>query len=38
MEEDYKEKIIELVEKIDNAALLKTIYNFIFSLKKKWGI
>lgn len=38
MEEDYKTKIIELVENIDNVAFLKTIYKFMIALKNKWSI
>lgn len=38
MEEDYQEKIIELVKNISNKSFLKTVYNFMISLKKKWGI
>lgn len=38
MEEDYKKKIIELVENIDNVSVLKFLYEFICSFKKKWGV
>ena len=36
--EEYKEKIIEMVEKIENARYLKFIYDLLISFKKKWGI
>jgi hypothetical protein len=38
MEEDYKSKIIELVETIDNKAFWHLIYKFIIAAKKKWSI
>lgn len=38
MEEDYKKKIIELVDIIDNKEFWHLIYNFIIAVKKKWGI
>lgn len=37
-EKEYKEKIIEMVEKIENARYLKFIYDLLISFKKKWGI
>ena len=36
--EDYREKIIEMVNRIENARYLKFIYDFLISFKKKWGI
>ena len=36
--EEYREKIIEMVEKIENVRYLKFIYDLIISFKKKWGI
>ena len=36
--EEYREKIIEMVEKIKNARYLKFIYDLLISFKKKWGI
>ena len=36
--EDYKEKIIEMVNKIENVRYLKFIYGLLISFKKKWGI
>ena len=38
MEDEYRSRIIELVCSIDNKTFLKTVYNFIVALKKKWGI
>lgn len=37
-EAEYKEKIIEMIEKINNETYLKFIYSMLFSFKKKWGI
>lgn len=37
-EAEYKEKIIEMIEKNNNEKYLKFIYNMLFSFKKKWGI
>ena len=34
MEEDYKSKIIELVQKIENVKILKLIYDCILNLTK----
>ena len=36
--EEYREKIIEMVSKIENAIYLKFIYDLLISFKKKWGI
>ena len=36
--EEYREKIIEMVEKIENVRYLKFIYDLLISFKKKWGI
>ena len=36
--EEYKEKIIEMVNKIENVMYLKFIYDLFISFKKKWGI
>ena len=36
--EERKEKIIEMVEKIENEIYLKFIYDLLISFKKKWGI
>ena len=36
--EEYREKIIEMVSKIENARYLKFIYYLLISFKKKWGI
>lgn len=38
MEEDYKKKVIELVENISSEKFLKFLYETICSFKKKWGI
>lgn len=38
MEEDYKKKIIELVNAIDNKEFIQFIYKLIISLKKKWDV
>lgn len=35
---DYKQKIIELVEKINNQEFLKFLYEMLLSFQKKWGI
>ena len=37
-EKEYKEKIAEMVDKIENARYLKFIYDLLVSFKKKWGI
>lgn len=34
---NYKEKILESLEEIDNNDFLKFIYSIIQSFKKKWG-
>ena len=36
--EEYREKIIEMVSKIENVIYLKFIYDLLISFKKKWGI
>ena len=36
--EEYREKIIEMVKKIENEIYLKFIYDLLISFKKKWGI
>ena len=36
--EEYREKIIEMVEKIENEIYIKFIYDLLMSFKKKWGI
>ena len=36
--EDYKKKIIEMVNKIENVRYLKFIYGLLISFKKKCGI
>ena len=36
--EKYKEKIIEMVKKIENEIYIKFIYDLLISFKKKWGI
>lgn len=35
---DYKQKIIELVEKTNNQEFLKFLYEMLLAFKKKWGI
>lgn len=35
---EYKEKIIELVEKINNEKFIKFLYEMLLSFQKKWGI
>ncbi len=35
---NYKKKIIEMVEKIDNQRYLELLYNLLNAFKKKWGI
>lgn len=37
-EKEYKEKIAEMVDKIENVRYLKFIYDLLISFKKKWGI
>lgn len=34
---DYKRKIIEMVEKIENQGILEYLYTFIKLFLKKWG-
>ena len=34
----YKKDIIELVNGINNACILKFVFNTIVSIKKKWGV
>ena len=36
--EEYREKIIEMVQKIKNARYFNCIYDLLISFKKKWGI
>ena len=36
--ENYREKIIEMVQKIEDINVLIFIYNLICSVKKKWGV
>ena len=36
--EEYREKIIEMVNRIENSRYLKFIYDLLISFKKKWGI
>lgn len=36
--EEYMEKIIEMVNRIENVRYLKFIYDLLISFKKKWGI
>lgn len=36
--EEYREKIIEMVNEIENARYLKFIYDLLISFRKKWGI
>ena len=36
--EEYREKIVETVNKIENEIYLKFIYDLLISFKKKWGI
>ena len=36
--EEYREKIVEMVSKIENVRYLKFIYDLLISFKKKWGI
>ena len=38
MEEDYEEKIIELVKNIRSKEFLKFLYEMIYCFKKKWGV
>ena len=37
-EKEYRKKIVEMVEKIENVRYLKFIYDLLISFKKKWGI
>lgn len=34
----YEDKIVEMVNSIENARYLKFIYDLLISFKKKWGI
>lgn len=34
----YKDRIIELVEKIENPEFLEFLYQMLLSFKEKWGI
>lgn len=34
----YREKIVEMVEKIENLDYLEFIYNMMMAFKEKWGI
>lgn len=34
----YKQKIIEMVQKIENVNYLAFLYDMMMSFKKKWGI
>ena len=34
----YADKIVEMVNRIENARYLKFIYDLLISFKKKWGI
>ena len=36
--EEYRKKIVEMVDRIENARCLKFIYDLIVSFKNKWGI
>lgn len=36
--EYYKQKITELVEKIENPEFLEFLYQMLLSFKEKWGI
>ena len=36
--EEYKGKIIEMINKIENGIYIKFIYDLLISFKKKWGI
>lgn len=36
--EEYRERIIEMIKKIENTEYLKFVYNLLQSFKKKWGI
>ena len=36
--EEYRKKIIEMVNKIENGIYIKFIYDLLISFKKKWGI
>lgn len=35
---EYKEKILELLDMIDNEKILHFIYELLISFQKKWGI
>lgn len=36
--EEYRKKIVEMVNRIENERYLKFIYDLLISFKKKWGI
>ena len=36
--EEYREKIIEMINKIENGIYINFIYDLLISFKKKWGI
>lgn len=36
--EEYRHRIIDMIEKIENETYLKFIYDLLFAFKKKWGI
>lgn len=36
--EEYKQKIVELIESCNNNNFLKFVYELILSFKKKWGV
>jgi hypothetical protein len=36
-EENYKDKLIELINKIENTGTLEYLYSFIKNFLKRWG-
>lgn len=34
---DYKEKVIEMIQKIESEKFMKLLYNMIVSFKEQWG-
>ena len=34
---DYKEKVIEMIQKIESEKFMKFLYNMIVSFKEQWG-
>ena len=38
MEGNYRQKIVEIVERIESVEMLKFIYDLLISFQKKWGI